>query len=388
MLLNEHQLIRQQFNSQAPLVEIPELSLAIHSYPFASAVDKMSTEATILHELREELIPDREDDRIEENGHFRYPVFHPAGSGRYKRAVILLHGLNERKWDKYYTWAHFLVKELQVPVILFPISFHLNRSPEAWIDPRFLATRVESRKKVYQEAEDSTFLNFALSERLTAHPERFFLSGIQTVDDLTSLITHIRQGIHPLFEKDSRVDFFSYSIGGLLSQVMMIANPKGIVDDAKFFFFSAGSTFCDMHGASRLIMDTPAHEKVQHYYRVDLESTLGNKGKVTDFFHGTRLGMAFRSMVAPDRFRQLREKTFINLRNRIKAVAVDNDLVIPAEKIKETFDAGRNYGDVTILKPYYPYTHENPFPLKLTDYNRPIEQVFHQVFGKAVAFLA
>jgi hypothetical protein len=369
-------------------MQVAELGLNINTYAFSSGANRQSAEASLLHDLRNDMIPNQEDEKIEENGHFRYPVFYPSGNQKYKRAILLLHGLNERKWDKYYTWANFLVEQLQVPVILFPISFHLNRSPESWVDPRLLAGRVESRKKSFAQAEDSTFLNLALSERLTEHPERFYLSGIQTIDDLTTLIRSIQAGTHPLFEKDSLVDFFSYSIGGLLSQVLMIANPGGIIDKSRFFFFSAGSTFCDMHGASRLIMDTPAHEKVQHFYRVELESQLQRKGRVTDFFHGTKLGNAFRSMVAPDRYRQLRDKTFLSFQNRITAVAVDNDLVIPADKILETFEAGGKNSNVTILKPEYPYTHENPFPLKLSEYSKQMELIFNQVFGKAVAFLA
>jgi hypothetical protein len=390
MLQEVHQLIREKFDAEAGEREVPELNLGIRTFPFVSVPGDSTNEVSMLHELRTNMMPDCEDEDVLENRNFRYPIFYPSKGSSFNRAIFLLHGLNERKWDKYYVWAHYLVEKLQLPVILFPISFHLNRCPQAWIDPRMLAQRVELRKRQYLEAEDSTFVNLALSERLTAHPERFYLSGLQTIDDLTRLMREIQSGRHPLFEQNSRIDFFAYSIGGLLSQVLMIANPDGLLDRSKFFFFSAGSTFSDMHGASKLIMDTAAHERVQHFYRVDLENSLNEKGRIRDFFHGTRLGMAFRSMVAPDRYQQLREKTFLGLKNRIKAVAVENDLVIPAGKIRETFQCsqGKLPENVSILAPAYPYTHENPFPFKLTEYSRNIELVFQQVFGSAAAFLA
>ena len=69
-----------------------------------------------------------DDSLITENIRFTYPVIIPA-SGYGNRAIILLHGLNERSWIKYYPWAERLARELKRPVILFPISFHMNRSP-------------------------------------------------------------------------------------------------------------------------------------------------------------------------------------------------------------------------------------------------------------------
>jgi hypothetical protein len=40
------------------------------------------------------------------------------------RAIILLHGLNERKWDKYFTWAHFLLQKKPLkPSFYFPFRF-------------------------------------------------------------------------------------------------------------------------------------------------------------------------------------------------------------------------------------------------------------------------
>ncbi|HBG53758.1 MAG TPA: hypothetical protein DDW70_06070, partial [Rikenellaceae bacterium] len=61
------------------------------------------------------------DTAIGENQQFRYVVFAPAGALRFDRAIILLHGLNERSWQKYLTWAEDLVMTCGLPVVLFPI---------------------------------------------------------------------------------------------------------------------------------------------------------------------------------------------------------------------------------------------------------------------------
>ena len=61
----------------------------------------------------------------------------------------MLHGLNERKWDKYLAWAHYLAEETGKPVIIFPTSFHINRSLPEWLNPRLMNTRAEFRRKNY-----------------------------------------------------------------------------------------------------------------------------------------------------------------------------------------------------------------------------------------------
>ncbi len=75
------------------------------------------------------------NDLISENQSFSYPVFVP-GNVESKKVILLLHGLNERSWLKYLVWAYYLAENTDSYVILFPISFHINRSPASWKDPR------------------------------------------------------------------------------------------------------------------------------------------------------------------------------------------------------------------------------------------------------------
>jgi len=45
---------------------------------------------------------------INENFTFDYPVFLPENTAPHGRAILLLHGLNERSWSKYLPWAEQL----------------------------------------------------------------------------------------------------------------------------------------------------------------------------------------------------------------------------------------------------------------------------------------
>jgi len=76
------------------------------------------------------------DNHIQENKTFTYTVFAPSGKEKRDKAIILLHGLNERTWEKYLTWAEYLAQNTGKPVILFPIAFHMNRTPSRWCNQR------------------------------------------------------------------------------------------------------------------------------------------------------------------------------------------------------------------------------------------------------------
>ncbi|MFA6879472.1 MAG: DUF6051 family protein, partial [Bacteroidales bacterium] len=78
--------------------------------------------------------------KIIENREFDFVIFKPQTSvgetdtntGGSKECIILLHGLNERSWEKYLTWAEDLAINCNRPVILFPMAFHMNRTPASW----------------------------------------------------------------------------------------------------------------------------------------------------------------------------------------------------------------------------------------------------------------
>ena len=101
------------------------------------------------------------DESILENKRFYYPVFVPT-KGQRKKCIILLHGLNERSWEKYGCWAEELARLTGKPVLLFPLAFHMNRSPNDWYNPRVMRLYVKQRKDKYNETENLPVENFAL----------------------------------------------------------------------------------------------------------------------------------------------------------------------------------------------------------------------------------
>ncbi len=356
---------------------------------FLSAPAKKDPPLTLLRKI---IKGGKDDASLQENKRFAYPVFTPCKQEKSNKVIILLHGLNERKWDKYLTWGQQLCESTGKAVIMFPISFHLNRSNPGWFNLREMNRRLQERPIVTGNRHEnmSTCINSALSERLIESPERFFLSGFQTANDLITLIRQIRQDQHPLFTPDSRIDTFAYSIGGFLAQVMYIANPHGLFSDSKLFLFCAGSLFNEMNGVSKFIMDKPAFEKIFHYYMVELEARIKSPGPFGRFFETNPIGLAFRSMLAKERFTGLRESVINPINKNLYAIALKNDKVIPADAIARGMTGKYEIppANLETLDFNFPYSHEVPFPVKGNEFEEEVDRAFNLVFDKASQFLA
>lgn len=355
---------------------------------FLSIPGKKNPPLTLLRKI---IKGGNDDAEIEENKRFAYPVFTPCGQKQSNKVIILLHGLNERKWDKYLTWGQQLCESTGKAVILFPISFHLNRSNPGWLNLREMNKRLEERSVFTGNRNDnmSTCINNALSERLVEAPERFFLSGFQTANDLVALMRQIRHNRHPFFTPNSTIDTFAYSIGGFLAQVLYIANPNGLFTNSKLFLFCAGSLFKEMNGVSKFIMDKPAFDKIYRYYTVELEARIKAPGPFGGFFETNPVGMAFRSMLARERFANIRDSVINPSNKDLYAIALKDDKVIPAAAIEAALkgDNENSPGNLEILDFNFPYSHEVPFPVKGKEYTEEVDRAFNMVFEKAAGFL-
>ncbi len=381
--------LKSIFNPSLEVNTIPGSKVEIRFFTFESPAE-INSETEILQELRGKLKGGAKDQSILENHKFYYPVFTPTGSNKNNKAILMLHGLNERKWDKYLVWAFYLAEKTGKSVILFPTSFHLNRGPENWLNVRELTKMVEERVLRFKDLHETTFANLTLSNRLTESPERFFLSGLQTANDIASLLKQIEQGEHPSFEAGTKADIFAYSIGGLLAQVLMMENPGNLLSDSKLFLFCAGSVFEHMNGISRCIMDSAANARLHNYYEIEFENEIKKNRILHGFFNESKIGMAFRSMIAINRYRNSRESVFREISENIYAIALKDDKVIPADRIYENL-LGAVKNDklkVDILHFDYPYLHEMPFPTKLAGIESKVNEAFNVIFGKAAAFLA
>lgn len=347
--------------------KLPGIGLEIRFYRFNS------------QPCREEGDLSQQTLNIRENFIFDYPVFLPEGAARSEKAILLLHGLNERSWSKYLPWAEQLALLTGRPVILFPIAFHINRAPLDWSNPRSLTNLLNIRKRHYEGDRSVSFANVTLSERITQSPERFYLSGRQTWADLTTLFEEIRCGRHPLFNEGCRIDIFAYSIGAFLSQVALMANEKQLFSDSKLFMFCGGSIFRSMCGISRSIMDSAAFNRMQDYYVNRFGCEQENRWYRDSAFE------AFFRMIIPERLQSEREAFFTRIHNRIAGIALAKDSVIPYHGVREALGKETTHSVIKLEDFPFNYTHENPFPSQSKDQSA-LNEAFGNLFSRAASF--
>jgi hypothetical protein len=370
-----YNVLKSIFNPDMKEISIPGSDVRIVNARFSS---DMETNAFL----------NKNDSAIKENLSFSYPIFIPPDVSS-RKAILLLHGLNERSWVKYLVWAYILAQNTSSYVILFPISFHINRSPELWKDPRAMFHYLSERKTSCGDISMSSFANIALSNRLTEDPMRFFNSGYQTVEDIVKLLSLIRDGRHDLIPGSSKINIFAYSIGAFLAQIILMGNPENLFDETKLFILCGGSVFSNMNGTSKLIMDSLAYKKVFNFYLDDFENEIKDKSPFLDYLFSSRIGMAFRSMIDLGRFRRFREARLSALKEQILSIALKKDAVIPADGIVKTLNYSTNNLSckVDVIDFPYPCTHENPFPVFDMPLSNKVDCNFDRLFTIASSFL-
>lgn len=322
------------------------------------------------------------DNRIQENKSFHYYIFHPEKQKKNNKAIFLFHGLNERSWKKYLTWAEYLAEKTRKSVVLFPIAFHMNRTPLSWTNPHAIFPWVSKRKDEVSGVQNSSFVNVALSCRLSKDPVRLYISGWETVHNIRQLMYEIKNGEHPLFEEDTSINLFGYSIGALLSQVLLISNPENLFKDSKLFMFCGGSIFCEINGNARDIIDSEANDRLQNYYKYEfiekntyVEDTINN-----------RIQKAFKSMIRPDVLKNYRESFFRDASERLRVISLKKDSVVLTSGVQLAFGKSAD----KILNEWdfsYNYSHQWPFPLNRKEDAEMINRSFVSVFDQASSFL-
>jgi hypothetical protein len=364
--------LKNLFNSENEIINIPGSGVRIHNVRFSSDFPAKG-------------FLNLPDTLIAENRTFSYPVFAPRKIESDK-VILLLHGLNERSWVKYLVWAYWLSEYTESYVILFPISFHINRSPASWKDPRAMVDFMKVRNTGPVEINMSSFANIALSNRLSEDPLRFFNSGYQTVTDITKLLNTIRNGQHQVIPKSDRFNIFAYSIGAFLAEIILMGNPENLFHESKLFIFCGGSVFSNMHGSSKLIMDSRAFDRVYSYYLYEFEKKMSGRNPLSDFLYNSQIGMAFRSMIDLGRLKLFRENLLKKLRSQIHSITLIRDTVIPAEGVVATLNTSENRNVAEIWDFPYSYTHENPFPLLNSPSSKEVDRCFELVFSEARKF--
>lgn len=349
-------------------------TITIHNVKFDSTIDNY-------------FFSSDNDANIYENSHFSYPVFVPEDRLS-KKVILLFHGLNERSWDKYLAWAYYLAKKSGSYIVLFPISFHINRSPQTWRDPRSVFKSFNTRKADKGEIDNKLSLaNVVLSNRLSETPLRFFSSGYQTVKDVCKLVESIQDGTHPLLPKTGNVDIFAYSIGAFMSQIILMANPGGLFDNSRLFMFCGGSVFSYMKGTSRYIMDKIAYDTLFSYFITDFEKTIKRGCRLYDFFNNDDLGLSFRSMISLSRKKEFRDNAMKRFQDKVYVITLAKDIVIPPTGIIKTLTgAGFTEENIKVMDFPYEYSHEVPFPILKNRGHLLVDDAFETVFSEAVSF--
>jgi len=360
--------------------ELKDSGLEIHPFRFESAPD-----AAEIKNIREKFslweFSEVKDEYANENTVFNYTVFAPSGKEKNSQAILLMHGLNERSWKKYLAWAEYLAQTTRKPVILFPLAFHINRTPRLWMNPRWIRPWVDQRNREFPGLENSTFINVALSSRLSQEPLRFYTSGLETISNLIQLTKEIKSGKHPLFKEDASIHLFAYSIGALISEILLLANPKKLFTNSRLFMFCGGSIFYDMNANARDILDSAANERIHQYYSNDFL-----KNPAIPDWNIDNLKQAFKAMIHPKVFQEYREKFFRQAGDRIRAISLKADTVIPTRGIMAAL------GKISskIMEEWdfpFPYSHQWPFPLNSKASEQLISESFERVFCRAAHFL-
>ncbi len=383
----QYKILAQDFTQQKTTIDIQELTTCIVNYKFESEFSLVQTKTYI--GTKNNIDTDLLKSKSWGNDHFIYSVFLPNKFQKYNKAILLLHGLNERSWEKYLVWASYLAQNTNQPVILFPLAFHMNRSPIEWNDPRTMMNLSEQRKTFSPGLNHSSYLNAAISTRIENNPEQFFLSGMQSFIDVVRFIRSIKQGNHPNFMKNTLINICSYSIGAFLSQILVMDNPLGLFDSTKLFLFCGGATFDQMNGASKFIIDSKAFAKLKSLANVEYFSQIKKYFDEWDMPELQHTWDPLYYMTFLKEGAKMREHRLNAIGERIYAIGLENDKVVPPQAIILTLKGIQNNlpSHVEILDFPYPYTHENPFPIKNKNFQNEVDHQFKIIFDKVATYL-
>lgn len=331
---------------------------------------------------------DTHDSAINCNEIFHYLMLQPTEEVASRGVILLFHGLNEKSWDKYLPWAYQLMKLTGKSVILFPIAFHMNRSPEAWSNAKLMQQVAHIRAQHHQHNSHISFVNAAISTRLEENPQRLFWSGLQTYKDVADLLLQIKDGKHAHIAADATVDLFGYSIGAFFSIILLMANPHMMLSRSKLFLFCGGTTLDRMYPASRYILDTRSSVALQSYFAEQMNNDFRGERRLAHYLsdaHGEE--SSFKTMLQYNHYKEAREQRLATLSDRIYAIPLKQDSIIPPVEVINLLQGDfRNIPiPVEIMDFKYPYAHVNPFPLGRKHHGL-VDAAFHEVMQKAANF--
>jgi hypothetical protein len=329
------------------------------------------------------------DAGICENTAFTYHILAPAGETVFDSAILLLHGLNEQHWEKCLPWALGLARRCGRPVILLPLALHMQRSGAGWCVPRAMRDVSLERMERIPGLTASSFSNAAISTRLHAKPSRLFWAAMQSCMDVTRLVAQLRSGGHALFREGAKADFFGYSIGAFLSQLLLMVDEASLFGNARAVLFCGGTTLDRMHLADRAILDSAAWEAVLRFYGSELPGNRARDARLDHFLSDAHAyGRGFRLMSSFESSRAEREAALGMLSDRLIGVVLEGDAVItPADTVAVlTGEHGKPGIATQVLDFAYPYSHIMPFPVQ-PKYEALVENALDDLLDRAAGHL-
>ncbi|MGB7925198.1 MAG: DUF6051 family protein [Pyrinomonadaceae bacterium] len=316
------------------------------------------------------------DDQIERNITFPYLLLREGSPSvplhQYKRVTILLHGLNERTLLKYMPWAYHIWQRTQEPVVLFPLSFSINRVLPEWRKqmPKIHANR-EKERKIKRSHE----FNATISERLEPNPERFFWGAEQSYWDIIDFVREIRSGeneqLKQHFDSDARINFLGYSSGGYLALAHLAVNHEGLFSESRACLFASCVEMDDLRPASPYVVDEEAERALRELYvdyfdeLPDEDAKNAPKGRMRHWleYHPEGRWLCSFGGHLPNRKekdRANRESHLRKLAERLLGIANTNDMVMPWRRMRDVLlgderDTGVRFKKLDLG------IHEHPF---------------------------
>ncbi|MDR1608468.1 MAG: DUF6051 family protein [Deltaproteobacteria bacterium] len=331
----------------------------------------------------------QQDKDIVECQTFRYHLMLEEGV-KPQSLIFLIHGFNERSWSKYMPWAAHLAKRNKAAVLMFPMAFHMNRSPKLWNDTRAMKKVSFERQKLYPDVLCSTLSNAAISVRLQANPSRFFWSGLVAYHDIVDLATSIRAGGFADLDPNIKLHFFAYSIGAFLAEIVLFANANSLFEDSKLVAFCGGPVFNRLSPVTRFILDSEANVRLYSFLVEHLESHRRADPELAKHLSDSEpAGRNFRCLLNYRVDRLYREERFRELANRVYGLAMAQDEVVPPYEIIGTLRGTQRDINipVDIVDCPYPTQHEDPFPV--AGPNKEVAKIWlDKVLRMAAEFLA
>ena len=228
-----------------------KIYLAGEAHPPVVADQFVCIKADFRSQHAQLLRPDDQDEA--ENVAFALPLVLPRRPGPFERAIIILHGLNESEYRKFFPWACTLASA-GFPVVMFPMtSWSIVVHVAGWVTrdaALFTGTPGDTGKHRRHPLQHDL-------ERTAGSPsERLFLGADRAtaissiwpqVFDGTLMSEDGQQGAlvpRQPFAAGTRVDFLAYSIGGYLTLGLLLGEgDRPDWSRSRAVIFAAGAPF-------------------------------------------------------------------------------------------------------------------------------------------------